>query len=586
MKSFNIEDYLQKIYNNADVTPKQPIIGVTTNFENGDATLRDRYYKQVENAGGVPVLLPPTDDVSILSNAIDHIDGLLLTGGGDYNPLWTNEQPIPQLHGINAARDAHELMLAKLAFNRQLPILGICRGMQTIAIALGGKVRQDIGTNGLKHSQDAERSEPTHSVTLSDDSLLRRIYGTERIFVNSFHHQAVGETGSHLRIAAVAPDEVIEAVESSEEKPILGIQWHAEWLGDDGLLLFKWLAKEAILFKKAKALHQQIITLDSHCDTPMFFPQGIRFDQRDPRILYDIHKMTEGRIDAVTMAAYLPQPKNGETFASIAPLPAHTPKEYATIIFDKIDEIVKTMPHRVALAASPAEILRNKQDGKKSIVLAIENGLALENDLQNVSLFANRGVTYITLCHNGDNQICDSARGNRTYHGLSDFGHQIVTEMNKHGVMVDLSHASEESFYDALASSQTPIVCSHSSCRTLCDHPRNLTDEQMRKLAQRGGVMQITLYAGFLQKDGNATVLHALEHLKHAIKIMGIEHVGIGTDFDGDGGVSGFADASECVRFTCHLLRRAYNDDDIQRIWGGNWLRLMGEIQDYAKQHA
>ena len=151
--------------------------------------------------------------------------------------------------------------------------------------------------------------------------------------------------------------------------------------------------------------------------------------------------------------------------------------------------------------------------------------------------------------------------------------------MNRLGIMVDLSHAHERSFYDALNISKIPIVCSHSSARALCDHPRNLTDDQMRALAAKGGVCQITLYNGFLKKDGQATILDALQHLDHAIQVMGIDYVGLGTDFDGDGGILGLANSSELTHFTRQLLNRRYSDEDIQKIWGGNFLRVMQQAQ-------
>jgi len=201
-----------------------------------------------------------------------------------------------------------------------------------------------------------------------------------------------------------------------------------------------------------------------------------------------------------------------------------------------------------------------------------------------VEHFARRGVVYITLCHNGDNDICDSARGSQTHGGVSDFGAKVIGEMNRLGLMVDLSHAAESSFYDALQISKTPIVCSHSSARALCDHPRNLTDDQMRALAQAGGVCQITLYNGFLKREGQATVLDAMAHLEHAVSVMGIDHVGLGTDFDGDGGVPGLADASELTLFTRQLLRRRFSDADIQKIWGGNFLRVMRQVQSFRLQ--
>jgi microsomal dipeptidase-like Zn-dependent dipeptidase len=195
--------------------------------------------------------------------------------------------------------------------------------------------------------------------------------------------------------------------------------------------------------------------------------------------------------------------------------------------------------------------------------------------LANIAHFAQRGVVYITLCHNGDNDLCDSARGSSTHGGVSPFGADAIREMNRLGILVDLSHASEKSFYDALDISRVPIVCSHSSARALCDHPRNLTDDQMRALAAKGGVAQITIYNGFLRTDGAATIHDVLAHLDHAIQVMGIDHVGLGTDFDGDGGVPGLADSSELINFTRQLLARRYSAADIQKIWGGNFLRVM-----------
>jgi microsomal dipeptidase-like Zn-dependent dipeptidase len=216
-------------------------------------------------------------------------------------------------------------------------------------------------------------------------------------------------------------------------------------------------------------------------------------------------------------------------------------------------------------------------------MLGIENGLALNGRIENLRHFSERGIVYMTLCHNGDNDICDSARGSETHHGVSSFGKDVIREMNRLGIMVDLSHANEKSFYDALDISQTPIVCSHSSCRALCNHPRNLTDDQMRALAAKGGVMQITIYNGFLVENGEATVMDALRHLEHAIQVMGIEHVGIGTDFDGDGGIRGFASSSEVINFTRQLMARNYSEEDIRKIWGGNFLRVMEQVQNMVK---
>jgi len=638
MESFDLESHLHKVYATFPEASRRPLIGITANYADGDATLRNRYYQQVVAAGGTPVIIPPVADKDVIINTLEGLDGIVLTGGGDYNPLWAGEQPLPQLHGINSERDLPELLLTRLAFNRQIPMLGICRGIQTLALALGGKVAQDIYTpmaNGaqgsegkalvaqIKHSQEADRSLPTHAVNILGGTMLADIYkgssvqprkghasGELTIYVNSFHHQAVSDCGKRFRVTATAPDGIIEAIESNEHKSILGVQWHPEWLEADGLKLFQWLVTRAKLFNEAKSIHRKVLTLDSHCDTPMFFPQGVHFEQRDPRILYDLHKMTDGRQDAVVMVAYLPQPRMGDSFSQCVNLagiarhnPAlaekygmlastkHTPEDnekpvyqlspraYADLIFDKIEEIVHAHPEQLSTARTPAELYEDKRKGRKSIVFGIENGLALEHDLANVKHFAQRGVVYITLCHNGDNDICDSARGVNTHNGVSSFGEKVIKEMNQQGVMIDLSHAGEKSFYDTLQISAQPVVCSHSNSRALCDVPRNLTDDQMRALAAAGGVAQVTMYHGFLRKEGEASIIDAITHLEHAIDIMGIDHVGIGTDFDGDGGVCGMADASEAILFTIQLLRRHYNENDIAKIWGGNWLRVMAQVQ-------
>ena len=211
---------------------------------------------------------------------------------------------------------------------------------------------------------------------------------------------------------------------------------------------------------------------------------------------------------------------------------------------------------------------------------AIENGYAIGKNIDLVKHFHDRGVIYMTLCHNGDNDICDSARGNSEHGGLSAFGRKVVKEMNRCGMMIDLSHAAESTFYEVLEQSTAPVVCSHSSCKALCDHPRNLDDRQIKALAAKGGVMQITMYSGFLRKEGEATLEDFMQHLEHAISVAGIEHVGIGTDFDGDGAVKGCSSAAQLRNVTRELLRRGYSNGDIEKIWGGNWLRVMKQVQE------
>ncbi len=568
MNRFNLQQQLDDCYNGFPVD-ERPVIGITANYGELTAKLAEGYYKQVMAAGGTPLIIPPSSDRGVLFATLNRIDALLLSGGADINPLYQGEQPQPQLGGINAERDLPELLITQLAANRQMPILGICRGIQTLALAMGGKVAQNIST-AIKHSQDADRHVPTHTVNLLEDSTLFNIYSSTSptsLYVNSFHHQAVLDPGPRFRVSATAPDGIIEAIESTEHKPIVGVQWHPECMGEEGKPLFEWIVEEARTYQRAQRLHNRILSLDTHCDTPMFFPQGINFATRDDKILVDLPKMTEGRLDATIMVAYIPQKMQESAY------------DYANGIFDQIENIVGHNANHLALARTPDELWHNKRAGKKSIMLGIENGKALEGKLSNIQHFAQRGIVYITLCHNGDNDICDSAKGEQTHGGVSDFGIKVIGEMNRLGLMVDLSHAHEKSFYDALDLSRTPIVCSHSSCRALCNHPRNLTDEQMRALAAKGGVCQITLYPGFLRLNGNANVDDAMTHLEHAIKVMGVDHVGLGTDFDGDGGVTGLAHAGELINFTRNLLRRRFSEEDIQKIWGGNFLRVMKQVQ-------
>ena len=568
MSRFDLQSHLNDVYSHYPEADKRPVIGITGNYEDLTCKLGRGYYQSVVEAGGVPVVIPPVADKHVIINTLEHIDALILSGGGDINPLWAGEEPSPKLHGINQERDLPELLIARLAYNRQIPMLGICRGIQTLATAFGGKVSQDISDVAtVKHSQDADRSEATHSVTIEQDSTLFNIYKDEMLMVNSFHHQAVAEAGDKFRVVAKSADGIAEAMESTEFKSTLGVQWHPECL-EEGLPLFQWLVAEAKSYREAHRTHDRVLTLDTHCDTPMFFPQGIHFDHRDPKILVDLHKMTEGSQDATIMVAYLPQPTDN-------------PKAYADSIFDQIEVIVSQNSDYIRIASTPHDLWMNKHMGLKSIMLGIENGIAIDGKLENLQHFVDRGIVYMTLCHNGDNDICDSAsKTQHTHHGVSAFGEQVIKEMNRLGVLVDMSHAGEESFYQALEISSMPIVCSHSSARALCDHQRNLTDDQMRALAKKGGVAQTTIYHGFLCKEGEATINDVIAHLEHAIDVMGIDHVGLGTDFDGDGGVRGLANSSELINFTRKLLARRFSEQDIQKIWGGNFLRVMEEVQE------
>lgn len=592
-----LESGLRKLDSGMEVLGySNPVIGISGNFRDGDCTLAQGYYMSVLEAGATPVIIPPYDDEKALVSILDSLDGIVLSGGADIDPEYLREEPLDCI-SINPRRDAQELMLVRMAVDRQIPVLGICRGIQMLTAALGGKLYQDIKTQHdrecIEHSQTIARPLPSHEVNLDKDSLLYRLFGKDRLAVNSFHHQAVKEVPAGFRVTAVAPDGIIEGMESTAFRPILGVQWHPECflLGNDRTMMpiFNWLIEQATLFKRAKQLHSKTIILDSHCDSPMFFDKGAHFYQKDPGVtveydyvgetspdgsptfsynpLVDLHKMTAGRLDASFMVAYLHQyDRDAESLkAAIAK---------ADRLLTLIDERIGECSGYAAIATTPQELWQNKSKGIKSVVKGIENGYAVGLDIDNVDRFRSRGVAYMTLCHNGDNDICDSHKGNHEHNGLSEFGKQVVARMNKVGMMVDLSHASEKSFWDAMECSSKPIICSHSSSRALCDHTRNLTDEQMRALAASGGVAQVCLYSGFLKKGGNATVIDAVRHIMHMIDVMGVEHVGIGSDFDGGGGLPGLEDASWFVSLTERLMAEGLSDSDLSLVWGLNFLRV------------
>ena len=582
----------------------QPVIGITCSYNANDrlANLALAYYRSVNRAGGTAVIIPPQQlqDEEFLSR----IDGLILSGGGDILPSLFGEEKHPSVSGIDEVRDRMEIQLARRAYEMNIPILGICKGVQILNVALGGTLYQDInsikqfdGSPMHNHSQKGAKWETDHIVSIEEDSILYELFKVTELEVNSFHHQAVKTPAKVLRVTARSADGIIEALESTEHKSILGLQWHPEGfvlLDEPSLVsrpsslvstymlpVFDWLIREALSYRCAKEVHKHFISLDSHCDTPMIFDDAClnsthntenlwNIAIRNPLTLVDIPKMTDGCLDATIMVAYLKQLQRDEESL-------HRATEKTNRILDHIEKMVTEA--NACIAHTPHELLINKMKGKKSIMMGIENGYAIGNDISNIEHFRNRGVVYMTLCHNGDNDICDSAKGNQEHNGVSDFGEKVICEMNRTGMLVDLSHASEKSFYDALEISSMPIVCSHSSSKALCNHPRNLTDDQMRALARRGGVAQVTLYDGFLRQGGGASIDDVMLHLNHMVDVMGVEHVGIGTDFDGDGGVNGLMNAADLINLTRRMLADRYSEKDLELLWGGNFLRVMNKVQ-------
>jgi len=572
------------------------LIGLSVNHKEGTSRIADAYVNAVLKVGGTPVLIPLTTNEAILEEIITQIDGLILSGGGDiYSPFY-GEEVHPAVDDYDLERDRYDIALVKQAAERQLPILGICRGCQLINVAFGGTLIQDIPSQVPKsivnHNQEEAREVATHSIRIISGSLLNKIVHSEQIKVNSFHHQAVKTVAPGFAAVAWTEDGVIEAIESSEEKVILGVQWHPEngaAAGDPVMLdLFRRLVDEAAIFAKAKALHQKIYTIDSHCDTPLFFrygvdigkdnsslkvnPKDLDIENEDEPVDYtlkvDIPKMNKGMLDAAFMVAYQSQ---GERTPG-ASLQAF---EKAVHIIDGIKKQIENNQSVVAQARTVSDLKKNKAEGKNSIFIGIENGYAAGQDIKNIKRFSKLGVQYITLSHNGNNYICDSNTGDVEHNGLSEFGKKVVKEMNRYGIIVDISHASEKTSFDALAISQYPVIASHSSVKALCDHSRNLSDPLIKAIADKGGVVQICIYNAFLKKDGDATVRDIVNHIDYIVQLAGIDYVGIGSDFDGGGGIKGLQTANELPQITMELIRRGYSDADIAKIWGGNLMRVM-----------
>ncbi len=581
---------LDKLFREVDnYTPLQgegrlPLIGISSNRKDGLSCIAETYVRSVELAGGVPLLIPATTDISRLTEIVKQLDGLILTGGGDIHPFFLDEEPIPALQDVDPLRDEYDLILLRLACNRQIPVFGICRGHQLINAAFGGKLYQDISSQydgkANKHSQLLAREYPSHTILLTrPDSKLSAIFSTfDPVQVNSFHHQAVKEVAPGFIETAVSTDGLNEGMEHPE-KQILSVQWHPEAMAAAGnsqmLKLFTYRIREAALFHQAKMIHQKILTVDSHTDTPMVFPGQFNLGKKEGGKV-NIPLMEEGMLDAAFMVAYIPQgDRNAAGY-----------KTAYDLAIDRLQEIRRQetfLSDRMGIVRTEEELIRLKQTGRKGIFLGIENGYAIGKELGNLSYFKELGVTYITLCHNGDNDICDSARGTGEWGGLSPFGKEVVLEMNRLGIMIDVSHASEQTFYDVLNESRFPVIASHSSARALCDHPRNLTDQQIKAIAGKGGVVQVCLYKGFINKDEEkASLSDAIRHINHIVNLVGTDHVGIGSDFDGDGEVIGCYAANELINITIRLLQDGYSENDIKNIWGGNLLRTLSTIQQSA----
>ena len=370
---------------------------------------------------------------------------------------------------------------------------------------------------------------------------------------------------------------------------------------------------------RADKLHKDILTVDTHSDTPMrLYRGGFDLGVRNETGCIDFPRMKEGGLDAEFFAIFIGQgPRNPEAFD----------REHGRtlVAFDSVKRNVERYPAMAGIALTPDDAFRLKSEGKVTVFLGIENGYPVGTDLSRIRQYYDLGARYITLCHSSNNDICDSStdKAGPEHNGLSPFGEEVVKEMNRVGMMVDVSHMSDESFYDVLKVSKAPVIASHSSCRALCESPRNLDDEMLVALKKNGGVIQICILSDYLkQPEPNpeyeakrdelrerwkavgpelseaqqeqrwkefsdlrkqyvklATVADAVNHIQHVVDVIGIDYVGIGSDFDGGGGIEGCTDVSMMKNITKELLRRGYSRDEIAKIWGGNFFRVMSEVQ-------
>ncbi len=376
------------------------------------------------------------------------------------------------------------------------------------------------------------------------------------------------------------------------------------------------------------ALHERVLTIDTHVDIPLNFATEEEDPAHRPNAQVDLEKMEEGGLNAVFYSVYVGQTERTEENYAQAKADAMTK---FNAIHRMTDELY---PDRIELAYSAADAIRISESGKLVAFIGIENGYSIGKDISLLSTFHALGGRYMTLVHGGHNDIGDSATprdnldaGPEEHGGLSEFGLEVVDEMNRLGMMVDISHVSRQTMLDATARSVAPIIASHSPVTSVADHPRNMNDEQLLALKASGGVIQIAAFDSYLKlvppektaareglmadlgiasmrdfaaldEDGRAAlqagmaeineqfpganVSDFVDHIDYAVELIGIDHVGISSDFDGGGGVIGWSSASETMNVTKELVDRGYAEEDIVKLWGGNLLRVLGEVEEVA----
>ncbi|WP_412560879.1 dipeptidase [Winogradskyella sp. MIT101101] len=399
------------------------------------------------------------------------------------------------------------------------------------------------------------------------------------------------------------------------------------------------------LIANAKEIHERVITLDTHCDINVKnFTDSLNYSQRlDNQV--NLPKMKEGGLDVAWFIVYTGQ--NSLTKAGFEKAYNNAMSKF-NAIHKLVDEIA---PNEIELALTSDDVRRINAKGKKVVMIGIENGYPVGLDINNVEKFYNLGARYMSLSHNGHSQLCDSNTGEKDdewlHNGLSDMGKRVVAEMNRLGMMIDVSHPSKEAMRQMVEISKAPIIASHSSARALCNHSRNLDDEQLGWLKENGGVVQTVAFKSYLNTEKYETRNEALkaveakvmdslgtpmiersearklpeaereayynnyvtmrsivrekaksmpdlppavdvgdfvDHIDYLVEKIGIDHVGISSDFDGGGGIEGWSDASETFNVTLELVKRGYTEDQIEQLWSGNLLRVLNECEAVAKK--
>ena len=325
-----------------------------------------------------------------------------------------------------------------------------------------------------------------------------------------------------------------------------------------------------------------IITIDTHIDINVEnFTDSINYTMNTDT-QFNLPNMMEGELDVAWLVVYTAQGELNEEGYEAA-------YENAISKFDAIDRLVNEYaPDQVELALSSQDVSRILAEGKKVIMIGVENAYSMGLDTSNVEKFWEKGARYVSLTHNGHNQFSDSNTGEfddtALHNGLSDLGKEVIELLNYYGIMIDISHPSKEAIRQMTELSKAPIIASHSSARALRDHPRNVDDEQLNWIKENGGVIQTTALGFFLtdREDPPANMDDFIDHIDYMVDKIGIDHVGISSDFDGGGGIEGWEDASETMNVTSALRKRGYSESEIAKLWGGNLLRVLDEVQEIA----